>query len=621
VTAPALDRTWRGLEALNHRGPDGTRLEIGDDWVLGHTRLAILDLTEAASQPMFGGRSWIVFNCEIYNFQELREELRGQGVDFRSTGDTEVLLAALEHWGTDALLKLRGMFAFGWLDPKRKQLLLVRDRYGVKPLVWEQTQDGVRFASDLFALDEMAGGTKNRTIDPEQSRQFLLLGYVPAPYTIWKGPRKLLPGHFLRVQWDDCGRSLVEECCYWKLADVAASAGRPPPDAFATLSDKLGQAIRLRLISDVPVGLLLSGGIDSSLVGAVCAEIPGARVPSFTMGFDDPDSDERPYARAVGNMLKLTHKDFVVDLNDVIGSFAQLWNIFDEPFADSSALPMVVLCREIRRRVKVVIGGDGGDEVWCGYPWHRALSKLDKLACFPSPLRRLLATIANPAGARWRYFGRVIAARDRLAAWGVLRTGLTDAMARYLPVDSKPCAVSESFSDAAARVGAVTDTLDWASRMDLATYLPDDLMVKADRASMAVGLELREPLLDHQFTIAGLSLPSSARFDKKLHQGKAFARAFLSSRLPANLINRAKQGFTPPLHIWLSGPLKSIKERALADLECGALYPLMLPKGVRSWRQCAEALDDVHDQFLWRVICFWGWKTARLGDGASVSRG
>jgi asparagine synthase (glutamine-hydrolysing) len=616
LTPAALEQIRGALATLEHRGPDGTRLEIGDDWVLGHTRLAILDLTDMAAQPMPGRRSWIVFNGVIYNFQELREELRSQGVHFRSTGDTEVLLAALEHWGTDALPRLRGMFAFGWLDPRRKQLLLVRDRYGVKPLVWERTQDGVRFASDLFALDKMAGGANQRSIDPEQARLYLLLGNVPAPYTVWKGPRKLLPGHFLRVQWDDDGRRSIEECCYWKIDSISAGVGPPPADAFVTLSQKLDEAIRLRLISDVPVGLLLSGGIDSSLVGAVCSEIPGAEVPSFTMGFNDPDSDERPYARAVGNMLKLAHEDFVIDLNDVVGSFEQLWNIFDEPFADSSALPMVVLCREMRKRVKVGIGGDGGDEVWCGYPWHRAISKLDRLAPFPLPLRRLAAIVIKPFGAKWRYFARVIAARDRLASWGVLRTGLTDRMARYLPVDAEPRPVSESFHDATERIGAITDTLDWASRMDLAMYLPDDLMVKADRASMAVGLELREPLLDHQFTAAGLALPSSARFDKKKQQGKTFARTFLSRRLSAKLIDRPKRGFTPPLHLWLSGPLKSIKERALADLESGALYPLMLPKGVRSWRQCAKALDDVHEQFLWRIICFWGWKTTRLGGSA-----
>jgi asparagine synthase (glutamine-hydrolysing) len=600
------------LTALRPRGPDGSGFEVGEDWVLGHTRLAILDLTDLGAQPMRSKRgSWIVFNGEIYNFHELRDELAAEGVRIRSTGDTEVLLAALERWGTDALLKLRGMFAFGWLHPENKELILARDRYGVKPLVWERTADGVRFASDLFALDAMAGGASQREIDPEQAREFLLHGCVPAPGTIWKGPRKLVPGNFLRVRWYDNAPPVIEESSYWTLRDVPQASTRSEVDAFDTLSKLLREAVELRLISDVPVGLLLSGGIDSSLIGAVCAEVPGAQVPTFTMGFDDPVADERPYARSVADLLQLPHEDFVADPADVVSVFGELWDSYDEPFADTSALPTVVLCREIRKRVKVVMGGDGGDEVWCGYPWHRALGKLDRLAWMPRLVRRFASAVVSLFGGKWRYFARVAAAPDRLSAWSVLRTGLSDELARFLPVDAASRPISESYRAAAERVGSVADSLDWACRMDLTSYLPDVLMVKGDRASMRVGLELREPLLDHQFTAAGLELASSYRFERKRQRGKTFARTYLARRLPPSLIDRGKRGFTPPLSVWLEGPLRKITERAIAALESGALYPLKLPVGVSSWTECAKILNDTNQQYLWRVICFWGWKNAR----------
>jgi asparagine synthase (glutamine-hydrolysing) len=368
------------------------------------------------------------------------------------------------------------------------------------------------------------------------------------------------------------------------------------------------------LISDVPVGLLLSGGIDSSLVGAAYSGLPGAQIPSFTMGFDDPDSDERPYALAVAQALKLRHEDFVVDTKDVVAEFEGLWSSFDEPFADSSALPTLVLCREIRKRVKVVIGGDGGDEVWCGYPWHRAMSKLDRVMWVPRVIRCALAAVMSFAGAKWRYFARVISARDRLEAWTVLKTGLTEKTARFLPVDAEPRPLTDCQAGATKRVGSVSDTLDWACRMDLASYLPDDLLVKADRASMAVGLELREPLLDAEFTTAALQLPSSVRFEKETGQGKRFARRFLADFLPADLINRPKRGFTPPLDVWLLGPLKEVRDRAIQELEAGKLYPVKLPKGVATWDECSRRLDDTQQQFLWRIICFSGWKAARLGN-------
>jgi len=601
-------RAGAGLHALANRGPDGSGLESGVDWLLGQTRLAILDLTDRAAQPMRDARGcWLVFNGEIYNFQELRRELEERGIRFQSTGDTQVLLEALAYWGLDALTRLRGMFAFGWLDPGRRELILARDRYGVKPLVWERTADGVRFASDLFALDALAGGRRTREIEPQALLRYLMLGYVPAPHTIWKGPRKLRPGHYLRVHWGN-GAPRIEERSYWRLSDVPPAAMSSEIDLYQRFKDELRDAVQLRSISDVPVGLLLSGGIDSTLVGSVYADLPGHQIPSFAMGFDDGQSDERPYARAVAQELTLRHEEFVSNPSEVAEEFDDLWTAFDEPFADSSALPTVTLCRAIRRRVKVAIGGDGGDEVWCGYPWHRALVRAEAVRNgTPLVLRRLAACGFSAVSSEWGYKTRVLAASDRLSAWTSLRIGLSDRMAAALPIESEIFPVSECFREAADLVGDVPDPLDWAGRMDLATYLPDDLMVKADRASMRFGLELREPLLDHVFSAFGMQVPVAERFDRSTGKGKLFARNYLSERLKERPFDRSKQGFTPPLPQWLGGPLAEHKRAAIADLEANRLDPLALPAGADSWSDCAQRLDDRHNQFLWRVVCFWGW--------------
>ena len=622
MTPEAIARCHRGLSALVNRGPDGARLEIGQDWVLGHTRLAILDLSDRAAQPMRDARGrWIVFNGEIYNFQELRRELEADGACFQSTGDTEVLLEALGHWGLGALTRLRGMFAFGWIDPVKRELFLVRDRYGVKPLVWEKTEDGVRFASDLFALNAMTGN--GLEIDPESARQYMTLGYVPSPRTIWKGPRKLTPSHYLRVRWQEGGDVEIGEYSYWSLAEVSPSGTADDTNLGRSFCEKVREAVCLRLISDVPVGLLLSGGLDSSLVAAVCAGLPGVNVPSYTMGFADKMVDERPFARQIAQRLDLKHEEFLAEETDVATVFEEVWNGFDEPFADSSALPMLILCREMRKRVKVAIGGDGGDEVWCGYPWHRALVRAEGSFAVPLWLRRVIGQTARVAGKGWRYKGQVLAAQSRLEAWTVLKTGLTAETARFLPVAADVSPPSELFYDAARRIGKVADPLDWACRMDLATYLPDDLMVKADRASMRWGLELREPLLDHEFTSWGLSLPVGERFDPAKRQGKQLARRYLVKRLSSRMIDRPKQGFTPPLDQWLKGPLVPDVSDAIERLRRGELTPLHLPSNCKDWSDCASKLNDRYQQFLWRVVCFSKWlrhHTQLSGEVRPVSR-
>lgn len=609
------------LDQLRGRGPNGPQIERGDNWILGHTRLKILDLTDRAAQPMEDDQGrWLVFNGEIYNFQELRKELAEHGYLFRSTGDTEVVLKALSHWGVNAIEKLSGMFALGWLDPHHNELILARDRFGVKPLVWEATGDGARFASTLLALDEL--NASERDIDSEAVRDYLMLGYVPTPRCIWRGPRKVIPGGYVRIRWRKGSSPEITERRYWSIQNVPPAGSRPSENVNTEFRERIQAAVRSRLVSDVPVGLLLSGGIDSSVIAAACAELRSeeARVPTYTMGFDQPASDERSFARAVAKSVGLRHEEFAAKDVDIAALFESLWAAYDEPFADSSALPMLLLCREIGKRVSVAIGGDGGDEVWCGYPWHRALYRAEKLSWIPQNARHSIAKVGALGSRQRRYQGAVFAATDRTEAWAILKTGLTTESARFLPVEAESVSPRSCFDGPAGQLREIRDPLDWATRMDLITYLPDDLMVKADRASMSVGLELREPLLNYPLVEWGLELPIKQRFDFATREGKQPARRYLDTRVPKTILQRGKHGFTPPLLTWLSGPLRAWRERAIRELESGWLSPLCLPHGSATWSECSNSLNDTHQQFLWRIICFCGWKASRQKSRGSVVR-
>lgn len=600
------------LEALRPRGPDGTGMESGRGWLLGHTRLAILDLTDKARQPMTDGHgAWLVYNGEIYNFRELREELKALGYTFRSTGDTEVLLFAMREWGAACLPRLRGMFAFGWLDTQKQELILCRDRYGVKPLAYEIKNNDLRFASDLFALRLLPEAS--REIDPESTYLYMALGYVPAPHSILRNVRKVKPGHYLHVRWSgDGGLLKVSEHAYWSISEIPFTNESDEFDGTHVLSEfenQVAESIRRRLISDVPVGVLLSGGIDSSLVTAICCEQSRGKIPSFTMGFEDAGIDEVPFARAFARHLGVQHQEFYIREKDVLREWERIWEVYDEPFADSSALPTVALCRYVASQVKVALTGDGGDEIFAGYPWHRALDRLNRSLSIPRLFRPVLAEAAASLTPSMHYQADVLSRMDRVGQWSTLRTGLTDITARQLPVEGarERAPLSDYFRERSKELKSVEDPLEWSCRMDLVTYLPDDLMVKADRASMSVGLELREPLLDHQVTAWCLNLPITSRYDRKTRTTKLLPRQLLKRRVSRELIDRPKKGFVPPLDRWLKGPLRLVADDALEWLERGDLLPLSLPATCQNWPDCARLLNDRHQQFLWRVVCFSEW--------------
>jgi asparagine synthase (glutamine-hydrolysing) len=606
----AIGMAEPALSCLRNRGPDDQRFEWGPGWLLGHTRLAIIDLSQRSSQPMTDGHGlWLVYNGEIYNFRELRAQLEAVGCRFTSDGDAEVLLHALKHWGLACLERLRGMFAFALVDVKRRELVLARDRYGVKPLAYEAHGAGIRFASDLNALRSLPDAS--RAVDPESAYLYMALGYIPAPHTIHRGVRKVKPGHYVRVRWSNGGVDDVRELPYWSMQS-SQDNGHPADvingDYLTEFERRVAGAVRCRLVSDVPVGTLLSGGIDSTLVTSFSRELAGYPLPSFTMGFDDAGFDEAPFARAIAKELGSSHHEFQMRDADVEAVWSDMWSVYDEPFADSSAVPTLLLSRHVARNVKVALTGDGGDEVGCGYEWHQALNRLDPLgtACGDGMTESRAERMARFF--KWHRIpqGRSI---DRAGIWSALRTGLSDEMLGVLPLadplTNKP--LSEYFREWSRDLADVDDCFTWAGEMDLLTYVPDDLMVKADRASMSVGLELRSPLLDHELTAWLLRSPVAARFDHESSVTKVLPRRLLESRMSGTGLNRPKQGFTPPLMRWLKGRLAGQGADAVKRLESGELDPIVLPRKCSSWLDCDPALQNETNDFLWRIICFSEW--------------
>jgi asparagine synthase (glutamine-hydrolysing) len=589
------------LAALRDRGPDDRGLEWGPGWILGHTRLAIIDLSRRSSQPMTIGRGrWLVYNGEIYNFRELRAELESHGARFESNGDAEVLMHALRIWGIACLERLRGMFAFALVDVERRELLLARDRYGVKPLAYEITNSGIRFASDLRALRVLPDASSS--VDEEAAYLYMALGYVPAPLSIHQRVRKVRPGHYLHARWSDSGIHDLREEAYWRAGELditPLSKGDLLPDFEARVAD----AVRSRLISDVTVGSLLSGGIDSTLVTSFSRELSADPVPSFTMGFDDPEFDEAPAARAIAEELGGNHHEFCLGQSGVERAFDAMASVYDEPFADSSAIPMVELSQRVAENVKVALTGDGGDETGCGYDWHRQLGRLDPLAQYDAESRQRTSRF------RKRHRMAEDLALDRAAIWSAMRTGLSDAMVGILPLapDSRRKPLSEYFREWSRDIAHVDDCYLWAGQMDLLTYVPDDLMVKADRASMSAGLELREPLLDHHLTTWLLQSPLADRFDSDRTISKVLPRRALGSRISETLLDRPKRGFTPPLAAWLAGPLAERVHDAMDRLDDGVLDPIVLPGGCTTWRDADPVVLDGNNQFVWRILCFSEW--------------
>lgn len=606
ITADARAALAQAMtDRLAHRGPDAQGMwhDAYAGIVLGHRRLSIVDLSPAGAQPMesASGRYVVSYNGEIYNWQALRADLdaRGAAPVWRGHSDTEVLLAGIDADGLEATLaRLNGMFALALWDRRARTLTLARDRMGEKPLYYGCGDGLFAFASELKALALLPGFCSS--IDPDAVTAFLARGYVPAPLSIWSGVAKLPPAHMLVVDGDG---SVGEPQRYWS---PRADAPAGPEALFALLSDAVG----LRMSADVPIGVFLSGGIDSSLVTALMQSQSAQPVRSFAIGFDDAAFDESAHAERIARHLGTEHLCLRATARDAQALASEQAGIFDEPFADSSQLPTLLLSRLTREHVTVALSGDGGDELFGGYDRYRAMQQLARLHTLPPSLLRsaiagaaamlpapLLAAVAAPvlgtsAAARARRVERLralLGARDRADGYARLTAVLGDAALLRM-------ALLPHFGDA-------EDAAEQAMRADQATYLPDDLLVKVDRTSMSVGLEVRVPLLDHRLVEAARALPADAKIGGG--QGKLPLRAALARLVPPALWDRPKAGFGVPLADWLRGPLSGWAQDLLGA-HGGAIGSAVEARTATAlWRDHARGHD--RSAALWTLLMLQDW--------------
>ena len=597
--------------SLVHRGPDEGSTDGFGACVLGHQRLRVLDL-EQGWQPVENedGTVVAVFNGELYNFPELRARLGARGHDVRGTGDTPVLPHLYEEDGTDFVRALEGMFAIALWDAPRERLVLARDRIGKKPLHWTRTADGtLAFASELQALLRLDGVA--RELDHEAVDAYLALGYVPGARTLVRGVQRLLPGHVLVAE---DGGVRIER--YWQL-EARAGAERSDEEWLERVRATVEAAVRRRLAADVPLGVLLSGGIDSSVVAAVTAAATDGPVRTFTVGFPDERYDERRYARAVAERLGTVHEEVVIDF-DPTEDVQRLVASLGEPLGDEAALPTFLVCEQARRHVTVALSGDGGDEAFAGYERYAA----HRLAGRVGPLRPVaaaagLALRTLPAARREPRSQAFRAARFLEAAAAPARERYGRLMEVYAPALREEVLGTRTRRVPAGELLGSPRAAGLAGLqlLDVETYLADDLLVKADLASMAHSLELRSPLLDRTVLELGLALPE--RLKQRGRMGKVALRRAFSASLPPEVAARGKTGFGVPIGRWFRGDLRGLAHDALLDTTARD-RGLFRPAGVeRLLAEHSAGTDHAHR--LWCLLVLELWLRANV-DARSPAR-
>ncbi len=640
------DVVRRMTRAISHRGPDDEgyfqQAEVGI--ALGHRRLSIVDLSPEGHQPMTSasGRYVMVFNGEVFNHNRLRPELNTAGASFRGHSDTEVMLAAFEHWGLEnALARFIGMFAFALWDRETQTLILARDRLGIKPLYCGWVGGTFVFGSELKAIAAIPGFAN--PVDRDALTLQLRHNYIPAPYSIYQNIHKLTPGTLLRVDQAmaltlaDAETLAVHSQAYWSARGVAEAGmcGRldlSDGEAVAELEKLLRDAVALRMEADVPLGAFLSGGVDSSLVVALMQAQSPRPVQTFSIGFDDAEYDEARHAKAVADHLGTDHHELYVSAQDALDVVPRLPMMFDEPFSDSSQIPSYLVSRMARKHVTVSLSGDGGDELFSGYKRYFLGRRLwQSMAGLPLPLRRgfaaalrvapqflagslLLGTSLLPPTLRIKDPANKIARLAKLLpapTWDALYRGLVSHWDQpatlVLGANGEPPTALTDWRGQA-------DLEDVVERMmftDLVSYLPDDILTKVDRTSMAVSLEARVPLLDHRVVELAWRLPMRQKV--RNGQGKWLLRQVLYQYVPRTLIERPKQGFAVPIGQWLRGPLRDWAEDLLSERRLkneGFFDPVPIR---RLW---ANHLSGQVDEYyrLWDVLMFQAWLGSRHGN-------
>ena len=595
--------------ALVHRGPDEGSTDVAGRCALGHQRLRVLDL-ETGQQPVANEKGEVVavFNGELYNFAELRSELRANGHEVRGTGDTPVIPHLYEEDGPAFVRRLGGMFALARWDATRERLVLARDRLGKKPLVWTQLGDGTfAFASELKAFHAMPGFQAEPDVPALDA--YLALQYVPGARTGIQGVQRLEPGSLLIVE----GGSITTER-YWQPAAGEETAS--DDEWIERVRDAVTGAVRKRLVSDVPLGALLSGGLDSAIVVAQMAQLSTEPVRTFTVGFSEERYDERKFARAVADRYGTRHEEIVLE-PDAAATLPRLAAAFDEPLGDEAALPLFLICEAARREVTVGLVGDGGDESFAGYERYAAMGLAGYV---PAPAAALGARLlrALPVGRSERRSTAFRAARFLDAAtvpplerYGHLMEVLTLDERRELWSDDARAEIGTLLSPGFLLGGPVPHGIEGLQRLDLETYLPGDLLPKSDIASMAHSLELRSPLLDHRVVELGLALPDHLK--RRGRQGKVALRRAFADDLPASVSQRGKSGFGVPLAAWFRGELRPLARELL----------LGEPARSRGWFRTAavERLLDDHatgradnGHRLWTLVMLELWQRAHVDE-------
>lgn len=615
-------------DSMSYGGPDdeGTYISIENGLAFGHRRLSIIDLTSSGHQPMCDDeeRLWIVYNGEVYNFKEIKEELKEKGVKFYSNSDTEVIIKSFLEYGYNAVNKFRGMFVFAIWDSSNKEIILCRDRIGVKPLYWYFYDNIFIFSSELKAM-KMHPKFKSE-LNELGILSYLKYGYIKAPLSIYKNTYKLKPGSILKINKN----SEIKEFKYWNIEDYFIKGfnekdnwlKKKEEDLEKELENILTESFKLRLVSDVPVGLFLSGGIDSSLVCSILAK-QNVNLKTFTIGFNEKNYDEAPYAKKIAEHLKTDHMEFYCTPKDAFDIIPILGDIYDEPFGDSSGIPTFLLSKIAKNYVKVALSADGGDEQFCGYSRYficenrlKNINRLSLLLKFLSFFNENLVynvykylSFCLP---KFNYFKdnflkskNILKKQNFLDQYDLL-------LNVFLPEDLKAIGLGSDYSFTFNETYNDIKMVDKQSQMmciDLESYLPDDLLVKVDRATMRVALEGREPLLDHKIIEWSSQLPIDLKYKNGIT--KYLLRKIIYKYIPKELVERKKQGFVIPIFIWFKKEMKSMLMDYLN-------YERINKAGIFNVNEIKRLLESyyngekVNEFKIWYLFAFELWREANM---------